>query len=50
VIRKPRILVEATWALFTPILDAWARDFDISLANLFGGIMGIQQRRAALER
>jgi glucose-6-phosphate 1-dehydrogenase len=32
--------VEATWALFTPILDAWAKDPDTNFPNYSGGSWG----------
>jgi len=32
--------VEATWALFTPILDAWAKDSDTSFPNYPAGSWG----------
>jgi glucose-6-phosphate 1-dehydrogenase len=32
--------VEATWALFTPILDAWAKDPDTSFPNYSAGSWG----------
>jgi glucose-6-phosphate 1-dehydrogenase len=32
--------VEATWALFTPILDAWAKNPDTSFPNYSAGSWG----------
>ena len=35
-----RVGVEATWALFTPILDAWEKDADPSFPNYSAGSWG----------
>ena len=35
-----RVGVEATWALFTPILEAWAKDADASFPNYPAGSWG----------
>ena len=32
--------VQATWALFTPILDAWAKNADTSFPNYSAGSWG----------